>query len=227
MLTNCHRRAKLKRMNSDDRERVLNSRALPEGFQVLQTLPNYPQRMLGTPSASPTEYSPQTGISRKSRFQNVTFPKLTSALASQTSNNSVANWGLSFTPSTASSSDLMSPQSTPGDRSYLYGGTNLRPSSSATNPYAHAPSSSDAYRSRMHRLDTTNLSLSRGEPMSAPVKGSNSSYTGSSLDYDYSLSASTHPINALGFVEPPRSVPTSGDHANAFVSGYSMLQLAH
>jgi len=52
-----NRRAKLKRMSQDDRERMMKSRALPDEFPLLQTL-QYGGRMMGTPVASPTEYSP-------------------------------------------------------------------------------------------------------------------------------------------------------------------------
>ncbi|MCJ1271693.1 hypothetical protein MMC22_011598 [Lobaria immixta] len=53
-----NRRAKLKRLTSDDRDRVMKSRALPKDFDTKQTLHSALGRPLGYASIPPSVYSP-------------------------------------------------------------------------------------------------------------------------------------------------------------------------
>ncbi|MCJ1466742.1 hypothetical protein MMC07_005362 [Pseudocyphellaria aurata] len=53
-----NRRAKLKRLTSDDRDRVMKSRTLPKDFDTKQTLHSALGRPLGYPSVPPSVYSP-------------------------------------------------------------------------------------------------------------------------------------------------------------------------
>src|SRR6266567_9154596 len=54
------RRAKLKRLTSDDRERMMRSRALPDDFDMTQALhsPFGTTHGIGTPLTSPGSYGP-------------------------------------------------------------------------------------------------------------------------------------------------------------------------
>lgn len=58
MLIFLSRRAKLKRLTSDDRERVMKSRTLPKDFDTKQTLQSAPGRSSGYASVPPSVYSP-------------------------------------------------------------------------------------------------------------------------------------------------------------------------
>ncbi|KAK6347737.1 hypothetical protein TWF718_005570 [Orbilia javanica] len=53
-----NRRAKLKRMSSDDRDRMMRSRALPDEFPLLQTLHSYGSSKLTEAQTSPVETYP-------------------------------------------------------------------------------------------------------------------------------------------------------------------------
>jgi hypothetical protein len=209
-----NRRAKLKRMSSDDRERMMKSRALPDEFPILQTLHSYNGRMMETPMASPTDYSPTSanaynrppalGLRRRFGDEDTMSP------------GAGGYSGLSFTPP-GSASDIMSPQSTMG---YI---PSPLSATSRNNPFSRTGGAPEAYRAhphvpRLHLHDGTPRTLS--EPMSTPLKSS-SSYGGNSLDSsDWQLSSSQS-VHGMQFVEPPRSVPPSGDHSSEYVTGNS------
>ncbi|KAF8246290.1 hypothetical protein K440DRAFT_553809 [Wilcoxina mikolae CBS 423.85] len=198
-----NRRAKLKRMSSDDRERMMKSRALPEEFPILQTLHTYgATRMMGTPVASPTEYStggigpyhqrPDSLRRRHLGEDEVAVSPTTPA------------YGLSFT-SAAPSGDMLSPVSTSGERSgYLSGYMTTpqqrgNPFSRTTDPYRAHPS---VPRLQLH--DNTPRSI--GENGSSPLATS-TTYSGIAGHDDYQHSPGGYSLQGMPYNEPPRSVP--------------------
>ncbi|RPB16950.1 hypothetical protein P167DRAFT_570113 [Morchella conica CCBAS932] len=204
-----NRRAKLKRMSSDDRERMMKSRALPEEFPILQTLHTYGSgRMMGTPIASPTEYSPTTNMGygrtdplrrRHLGEEDVVVSPTTPGFA-----------GLSFTPTT-SSGELLSPVSSTGERpSYLgYMTAPLGPQQRG-NPFSRP---TDPFRTSVPRLQLQDIPRSMSESASSPLRSS-TPYSANTIDHgEYQLSPSAYSIQGLPFNEPPRSVPPETPHS--------------
>lgn len=209
MTNACLRRAKLKRMSSDDRERMMKSRALPEEFPILQTLHTYGSgRMMGTPIASPTEYSPTTNMGygrtdplrrRHLGEEDVVVSPTTPGFA-----------GLSFTPTT-SSGELLSPVSSTGERpSYLgYMTAPLGPQQRG-NPFSRP---TDPFRTSVPRLQLQDIPRSMSESASSPLRSS-TPYSANTIDHgEYQLSPSAYSIQGLPFNEPPRSVPPETPHS--------------
>ena len=183
----------------------MKSRALPEEFPILQTLHTYGARMMGTPVASPTEYSPSRvgGIGyhrpdplrRRSHLGNdddVAVSPTTPA------------YGLPFTSNTPSSGDMLSPVSTGGERSSYLGymtaplGPQQRgnPFSRAADPYRAHPS---VPRLQLHD-PPRNLSENSGSPLA------NSTTYGGHDDYQHSPGG--YSLQGMyNNSEPPRSVP--------------------
>ncbi|CCX33218.1 Similar to Homeobox protein ANF-1; acc. no. P79775 [Pyronema omphalodes CBS 100304] len=126
-----NRRAKLKRMSSDDRERMMKSRALPEEFPILQTL-QYPRGVLGTPIPSPTDYHIRrhdvgVGLGNGSSVNvSPTTPSYGFSLAGQNSN-----------------SEMLSPVSTSADRNGYMTGYMTAPQHQRGNPFSRSHTQTD------------------------------------------------------------------------------------
>lgn len=198
-----NRRAKLKRMSSDDRERMMKSRALPEEFPILQTLHTYQGRLMGTPLASPTDYSPTSNIGYRPDPLGRRRPMDEEVGVSPTSN---AFASLSFSTPT-SNGDLLSPVSVSGERTgYLpYVTAPLGPPQQR-NPFSRP---TDYRHPSVPRLQLHDVPRSVSEPQSAPVRST--PYSSSPLDNgEYQLSPG---YNMQSFVEPPRSVPPEGSQS--------------
>jgi hypothetical protein len=174
----------------------MKSRALPEEFPILQTLHTYGvPRMMGTPVASPTEYSPSVGyrpdpLRRRSHLdEEVGVSPTTPA------------YGLSFA-SSAPSSEMLSPVSTSGERSgYLgYMTAPLGPHQRG-NPFSRA----DPYRTHpsVPRLQLHDTPRSLAESSSSPLATS-TTYGGHD---DYQHSPGGYSLQTMYNNEPPRSVP--------------------
>lgn len=197
-----NRRAKLKRMSSDDRERMMKSRALPEEFPILQTLHAYGGRMMGTPLASPTDYSPTSSLGFRPDPLGRRRPMDDEVGVSPT-NNAFAS--LSFSTPT-SSGDLLSPVSVSGERtSYLpYVTAPLGPPQQRGNPFSRP--TTDYRHPTVPRLHLQDVPRSVSEPQSAPVRSM--PYSSGPLENgEYQLSPG---YNMQSFGEPPRSVPPEG-----------------
>lgn len=186
------RRAKLKRLTSDDRERMLKSRALPEDFDMTQALhsPYGGQHAIGTPLASPVSYLPYAdgslvrplmseGMRRQSEDESTTSPMSVGSA-----------YGNFFTPpGSAPGSENLSPVSTTSDRTHF----SVAPHSQNTsprnsNPFIRSSSFSTAYHPNPHipRLQMhdrmVGMGRSRAESLGSPLRSS-MSYTGNALDY--------------------------------------------
>jgi hypothetical protein len=208
-------------MSSDDRERMMKSRALPEEFPILQTLHTYGARMMGTPVASPTEYSPTTGggigyhrpdpLRRRSHLgeEEVGVSPTTPA------------YGLSFASNTPSSGEMLSPVSTSGERSGYLGymtaplGPQQRgnPFSRATDPYRTHPS--------VPRLQLHDTPRSLAENSNSPLATS-TTYGGHD---DYQHSPGGYSLQGMYNNEPPRSVPPDTPSSPYVHSNPGMLRL--
>lgn len=189
-------------MSSDDRERMMKSRALPEEFPILQTLHYGGARMLGgTPLNSPSDYSPTSTLGYRPDTLGRRRPIEDDVNVNMSpTNNSFA--GMFSAPS--SNSDL-SPISVSGERTYLPYVTSPLGPQSARNPFSRIP---DFRHPPVPRLQLHDVPRSVSEPQSAPVRST--SYSSSPLENaEYQLSPG---YSMQTFVEPPRSVPPEGSH---------------
>lgn len=209
MTNACLRRAKLKRMSSDDRERMMKSRALPEEFPILQTLHTYGSgRMMGTPIASPTEYSPTTNMGygrtdplrrRHLGEEDVVVSPTTPGFA-----------GLSLRP------QLLLVNYCPLSlllgsvrRIFGYMTAPLGPQQRG-NPFSRP---TDPFRTSVPRLQLQDIPRSMSESASSPLRSS-TPYSANTIDHgEYQLSPSAYSIQGLPFNEPPRSVPPETPHS--------------
>jgi len=191
-------------MSSDDRERMMKSRALPEEFPILQTLHTYGARMVSTPVASPTDYSSSTaggiGYQRTEAFRRRSHLGNDDDVAV----SPTTSYGLSFTPNTQSSSDMLSPVSTSGERSGYLGYMAAPLGQQRGNPFSRA---ADPYRAHhgVPRLQLHDTPRSLGENPGPPL--TTSTTYGGHDEYQhgpggYSLQGMYNNNN-----EPPRSVP--------------------
>ncbi|KAG0132041.1 hypothetical protein HOY82DRAFT_558713 [Tuber indicum] len=199
-----NRRAKLKRMSSDDRERMMKSRALPDEFPILQTLQYGGGRMMGTPIASPTEYSPTASMAYRTDPLRRRHLGEDEVVVSPTTPGFP---GLSFTPTTTSG-DLLSPASSTGERSSFLGFMTapLGPQQQRGNPFSRPR---DPFRSHpsVPRLQLQDIPRSMAESASSPLRSS-TPYSANTIDHsEYQLSPSTYSMQGMSFNEPPRSVP--------------------
>lgn len=201
MLANIHRRAKLKRLTSDDRERMLKSRSLPEDFDMTQVLysPYGSQPPPGAPLASPNNFfsnHPEAGALRPLVIENMKRSVDDDYVSSPLSPSST--YGNCFAPSGtgATSNDNISPVSAASDRAAFFASlSNSQTSSPRTsNPFTRSSSFSAAYPRANHpqipRLQLHDrVSRSRAESLGSPLRTS-ISYTGNPLDYGDGLSSS-------------------------------------
>ncbi|KAA8910673.1 hypothetical protein FN846DRAFT_774863 [Sphaerosporella brunnea] len=194
-----NRRAKLKRMSSDDRERMMKSRALPEEFPILQTLHTYGARMMGTPVASPTEYSPTAGGGIGYRPDPL---RRRSHLGDEDVGVSPTTPGYSLSFSTSGPSEMLSPVSTSGERSGYLGGYMAAPlgPQQRGNPFSRA---TDPYRAHVPRLQLHDTPRSLSENSSSPL-ANNTTYGGHE---EYQHGPSGYSLQTMYNNEPPRSVP--------------------
>jgi hypothetical protein len=165
-----NRRAKLKRLTSDDRERMMRSRALPEDFDMTHALhsPFGSTHGLGTPLTSPGSYTPG-------------FPE----------GISPAFGGFTFTPP-QSATDTLSPVSQHEGSPFGFP-SQLEDNRRTSNPFSMSVSSSPAYAAHHSiprlSLHADRIARSRAESLSSPLRAS-MSYTNGNSDHDNNMDSS-------------------------------------
>ncbi|KAF2444667.1 homeobox-domain-containing protein [Karstenula rhodostoma CBS 690.94] len=178
-----NRRAKLKRLTSDDRERMMRSRALPEDFDMAQALhsPFGNTHGLGTPLASPGSYAPsfpEGNMMRPLSIDTLRRGPIDSHISP--TGISPAFGGFTFTPP-QSATDTLSPISSHGDSPFGFPSSGLDTSPRTSNPFSSSVTASPAYAAHhnMPRLSlhADRLARSRAESLSTPLRAS-MSYTG-------------------------------------------------
>jgi hypothetical protein len=202
-----NRRAKIKRLTADDRDRMIKMRAVPDGFDNIQALhsPYGAVHGLATPISSPVDFG------NSSYTDHVMRPLMVDTMRRDDGEDHLSPTGLSpafgsigFTPpGSIGNSDVLSPLS-PGstDRSYY--------SSHLTSPLGPGPRSSNPF-ARQNSLDSgvqmhsqsrqqirplqplhlrDSMSRSRSENLQSPLRSS-MSWKGDAIDYaNYSASGS-------------------------------------
>ncbi|KAH0542176.1 hypothetical protein FGG08_003397 [Glutinoglossum americanum] len=203
-----NRRAKLKRMSSEDRERMMRSRAVPEDFNIAQTLQSSYGRIS---SGSAPIYSP-TSIGGNP-VRSLTLD----SLSPRTDEDALSPY---FSTPPASNSDILSPMSYTGDRTFA--------GYQSTGPYSSPSRTSNPFRPNgapelLNRSNTMprlqlhdNKSRTPPEPLPAPLK-SNTTYA--PLEYgDYQLGAGGQSLHGIQYIEPPRS------YSSSYLPGYSSMK---
>ncbi|KAF2871899.1 hypothetical protein BDV95DRAFT_492933 [Massariosphaeria phaeospora] len=173
-----NRRAKLKRLTSDDRERMMRSRALPEDFDMTQALhsPFGTGHGLGTPLTSPGSYTP--GFPEGNMMRPLSIDTLRRGpLDSHISPTGIspAFGGFSFTPP-QSATDTLSPVSNHGESPFGFHSAPLDSSPRTSNPFSMSMAASPAYAAHHSiprlSLHADRVARSRAESLSSPLRAS-------------------------------------------------------
>ncbi|KAL6402369.1 hypothetical protein AUP68_14843 [Ilyonectria robusta] len=201
-----NRRAKIKRLNADDRDRMIKMRAVPDDFDNVQALhsPYGAVHGLGTPMPSPGDLGTQSYAQHMIRPLVVDVRRGAPSDHSSPTGLTPGFGGLGFNPAAGmSNTDLMSPISpAPNDR-YPYGSHFSAPMNGGArtlNPYGgHGglESSIDSTRqSPPHPLQPSQLrdsiSRSRSESAQSPLRSS-MAWKGDAIDYANYRGANTSP----------------------------------
>ncbi|KAI1325355.1 hypothetical protein F5Y16DRAFT_273139 [Xylariaceae sp. FL0255] len=204
-----NRRAKIKRMTADDRDRMIKMRAVPDDFDNVQALhsPYGAVHALGTPITPPVDFG------SSSYSDHIMRPLLLDTMRRDNEDHlsptglSPAFGNIGFTHSgTMTSSDILSPlsPSASNDRGYYSSLTSpLTGSTRASNPFARQGSSLDQSlqlhsQSRQNIRPLQPLSLretmtrSRSDNLQSPLRSS-MSWKGDSIDYSTYSGTSTSP----------------------------------
>jgi hypothetical protein len=199
-LTSSSRRAKIKRLTADDRDRMMKMRAVPDDFDNVQALhsPYGAVHGLGTPMASPVDFGNASYADHMMRplMVDVRRPEGDDHLSP--TGLSPAFGSIGFNPSaTISNPDILSPMSPTSSDRYGYG-SHLSPLGAGprttSNPFGRQPGmdnsgmqmSSHSSRSHIRPLQPLQLretmSRSRSDNLQSPLRSS-MSWKGDSIDY--------------------------------------------
>ncbi|CBX91160.1 hypothetical protein LEMA_P061940.1 [Plenodomus lingam JN3] len=181
-----NRRAKLKRLTSDDRERMMRSRALPDDFDMASALHSpfgNSSHGIGSPLGSPGSYDP--GFAGSNMMRPLSIDSLRRGpLDSHISQTGIspAFGGFSFTPP-QSTTDALSPVSAHAESPFGFHSAPLDTSPRTSNPFSMPSNGTPAYATQhsMPRLTLhgDRIVRSRAESLQSPLRTS-MSYTGGS-----------------------------------------------
>jgi len=177
-----NRRAKLKRLTSDDRERMMRSRALPDDFDMAQALhaPFGNSHGLGTPLASPAGFGqgfPESGMMRPLSIDTLRRATLDSHMSP--TGISPAFGGFAFTPP-QSATDTLSPVSA-HDSPFGYPSASIDSSPRTSNPFSIPVSTPTSYSSQ-HSIPRLSL---HGDRITRTRAGTLDSVLRTSMGYSH------------------------------------------
>ncbi|WYZ38849.1 hypothetical protein EsH8_III_000763 [Colletotrichum jinshuiense] len=194
-----NRRAKIKRLTADDRDRMIKMRAVPDDFDNVQALhsPYGAVHGLNTPMSSPMNFGTQSYADHMIR------PLMVDVRRAEGGEDHMSSTGLSpgfngigFTPpGTMSSPDILSPMTpnSTGDHRYGYGShlSPMGPGPRTSNPFARQGALENSMS--MHRGQPSRplqplqlretMSRSRSDNLQSPLRSS-MSWKGDSIDYN-------------------------------------------
>ncbi|KAK0720442.1 hypothetical protein B0H67DRAFT_188119 [Lasiosphaeris hirsuta] len=196
-----NRRAKIKRLTADDRDRMIKMRAVPDDFDNVQALhsPYGAVHGLGTPMTSPVDFGGSSYADHMMRPLMVDVRRQEGDDHLSPTGLSPAFGSIAFNPSTTlSTSDILSPMSpSSGDRygysSHLSPGPLSAGPRSTSNPFARQPSLDSGMQMHSHhsrqqirplqplQLRET-MNRSRSDTLQSPLRSS-MSWKGDSIDY--------------------------------------------
>ncbi|KAF2244252.1 homeobox-domain-containing protein [Trematosphaeria pertusa] len=205
-----NRRAKLKRLTSDDRERMMRSRALPDDFDMAQALhsPFGSTHGLGTPLASPGSYQPsfpEGNMMRPLSIDTLRRGPVDSHISP--TGISPAFGGFTFTPP-QSATDTLSPVSNHEGSPFGFPSAPLDTSPRTSNPFSSSVSASPAYAAHHNiprlSLHADRIARSRAESLSSPLRASMSAYTnGHDNSFNGSNDSGNHMPYGIGYSYSP------------------------
>lgn len=238
-LINFCRRAKIKRLTADDRERMIKMRAVPDDFDNVQALhsPYGAVHGLGTPMGSPVGFGPGSYTDHLMRGPLVVDVRRAEGGDTMSSSGlSPAFGGIGFSASASMSNpDLLSPMSHESGDRYDYAGqlTPLSAGPRTSNPFTRQPSldanmSMHGHHSRQPVRTLQPLQLretltrSRSDSLQSPLRSS-MSWKGDSIDYTSyhgGGSGSPQPLSGrqASAYQPPEPTSVGGYEANNYAS---------
>ncbi|RMZ71464.1 homeobox domain-containing [Pyrenophora seminiperda CCB06] len=230
-----NRRAKLKRLTSDDRERMMRSRALPDDFDMASALhsPFGNSHGLGTPLASPASYNPSFPESNMMRPLSIdTFRRTLDSHMSPTGINTGFG-GFTFTPP-QSATDAISPVSAHDSSPFGFHSAPIDTSPRTSHPFTSMPVSSPPAYAAQHSIPRLSLhadrvARSRAESLQSPLRTS-MSYTSASdnnssgdshghHDSSRSYSSSMMPYGIGYSYSPVPGFGSNGNRLRSFSNG--------
>ncbi|KAM9876306.1 hypothetical protein VD0002_g7797 [Verticillium dahliae] len=200
-----NRRAKIKRLTADDRDRMIKMRAVPDDFDNVQALhsPYGAVHALGAPMASPVEFGSSAYTDHMMRPLMVDVRRSEAEDHMSPTGLSPAFGNIGFSASASlSNSDILSPMSpTANDHRYGYS-SHLSPTSAGHRPTNAFGRQTSLDQSMMHgrqharplqplHLRET-LSRSRSDNLQSPLR-SGMSWKGDSIDYTTYAGGSSSP----------------------------------
>ncbi|CAE7216349.1 hypothetical protein PTNB73_08015 [Pyrenophora teres f. teres] len=231
-----NRRAKLKRLTSDDRERMMRSRALPDDFDMASALhsPFGNSHGLGTPLASPASYNPSFPESNMMRPLSIdTFRRGPLDSHMSPTGISPAFGGFTFTPP-QSATDAISPVSAHESSPFGFHSAPIDTSPRTSNPFTSMPVSSPPAYAAQHSIPRLSLHAdrvvrSRAESLQSPLRtsmsytsGNDSSSSGDSHghhDSSRSYSSSMMPYGIGYSYSPVPGFGSNGNRLRSFSNG--------
>ncbi|KAK6341737.1 hypothetical protein TWF696_008802 [Orbilia brochopaga] len=210
-----NRRAKLKRMSSDDRDRMMRSRALPEEFPLLQTLHSYGSKLTETRSSPVEPYASKHAEIKPIGYQ--PFQRhIASDLSSINTSHHHAYDAIPFS-SPRGLVGIPSPISTANaERNpFPYLSTPIASKPTRGNPFSSPPGSRDVFRTQ---------SQPTSQPSAVPRAFADISHLPESQPQAYSPLSSegfAHDSKALFLHHPdgvPRSLPGTQVSQNSYIS---------
>ncbi|KAF6819814.1 Homeobox-leucine zipper protein HDG11 [Colletotrichum sojae] len=232
-----NRRAKIKRLTADDRDRMIKMRAVPDDFDNVQALhsPYGAVHGLGTPLSSP-----MGSFGAQSYADHMIRPLMVDVRRAEGGEDHIPSPGMSpgfggigFTPSgTMSSPDILSPMTpnSTGDHRYGYGShlSPMGPGPRTSNPFARQgiENSMSMHRGQPARplqplqLRET-MSRSRTDNIQSPLRSS-MSWKGDSIDYNtypHGAGASPQLSGRQQSVYQPEGMSTSSSSGLSYESG--------
>ncbi|KAF2280163.1 uncharacterized protein EI97DRAFT_439225 [Westerdykella ornata] len=194
-----NRRAKLKRLTSDDRERMMRSRALPEDFDMASALhsPFGNTHGIGTPLTSPGSYHP--GFPEGNMMRPLSIDTLRRGpIDSHVSPTGIspAFGGFTFTPP-QSATDTLSPVSQHGDSPFGFPSAPLEGSPRTSNPFSSMSMSGPPAYAAHHSIPRLSIhadriARSRADSLNSPLRASMSYSNGSEHGLNGPADASSH-----------------------------------
>ena len=199
MAHTCARRAKIKRLTADDRDRMIKMRAVPDDFDNVQALhsPYGAVHGLGTPITSPVDFGASSYADHMMRPLMVDVRRAEGDDHLSPTGLSPAFGSIGFNPSaTMSGSDILSPLSPNSNDRYGYSShlsTPLSAGPRTSNPFARQNSLDSSMQMHSHhqrqqirplqplQLRET-MSRSRSDNLQSPLRSS-MSWKGDSIDY--------------------------------------------
>ncbi|KAM0251993.1 hypothetical protein ACHAP5_001318 [Fusarium lateritium] len=226
-----NRRAKIKRLNVDDRDRMIKMRAVPEGFDNIQALhsPYGAVHGMNTPIPSPGQFSTQ------SYAQHMMRPLIVDARRNDTHEHTSSTsltagfGGMGYSPAgSMTSSSLASPLSPAHSDRYHYAGHFSAPlagSPRTSHPFGQQHGLGtpiEMHRSSPHPIPPPllrdSLSRARSESSQSPLRP-NMPWKGDVVDYSYRVANSTSP--SLSDRQPPLYQPVPmNHHSGGGISGF-------